>query len=112
MDMAIAQEIKAIIRKTKLESVLDALKSIPALPGVTISLVRGFAKTGAQEVEGEQDSSMYKLEIVVLQEMVESVLEAITSSASTGQPGDGKIFVYPVNDVVNIRKNIRGAAAI
>jgi len=53
-----------------------------------------------------------KLEIVVGDELVERVLAVIASNAHTGNPGDGKIFVYPVSDVIKIRTGERGVKAI
>ena len=53
-----------------------------------------------------------KLEIVVDDGLVEPVLAAIAANAHTGNPGDGKIFVYPVSDVIKIRTGERGVKAI
>ena len=53
-----------------------------------------------------------KLEIVVLDEDVNAVVSAITSNARTGEIGDGKLFVLPVDNVVRIRTNEQGALAI
>ena len=110
--MAIAQEVKAIVRQSKLDDVIEALRGIPGLPGATVSLVRGFGKASADGPQEIGEAAMYKLEIVVEPSMVERAIETIGQAARTGQPGDGKIFVYSVDDVANIRKQLRGAAAI
>ena len=110
--MGIAREIKAIIRQSKLEDVLGALRSIKDLPGVTVSLVRGFGKAPPPEGLEPDQAPFYKLELVVTPQMTEAVLEAITRSGFTGQAGDGKIFVYDVDEVVNIRSKSRGLSAL
>ena len=110
--MGIAQEIKAIIRQSKLEEVLEELHKIVGSPGATVSLVRGFGKPSAREAPRLDETPMYKLEIVVAPEMVQSVLDAIAGAAWTGQPGDGKVFVYDVAQVVNIRMKTQGLGAL
>lgn len=110
--------IKAIIRPIKLLEVIEALKQIEGLPGVTISEIIGFGKGGAKE---PNDKMIYekvefvprtKLEVVVDDKMVEEVVSAIQKNAKTNIPGDGKIFITQVDDVVKIRTNERGEQAI
>lgn len=111
------KEIKAIIQPFMLNKVIEALRTMPEeLPGIIISHIQGYGRTHGQDaviafdlVETDQK---VKLEIVVGDELVESVLAAITSNAHTGNPGDGKIFVYPVLDVIKIRTGERGTKAI
>ena len=110
--MSIAREIKAIIRQSKLDDVLRALRQVPGLPGVTVSLVRGFGKRTALEPQEVGEAAMYKLEIVVPDSIVDEILETVTEAAWTGLPGDGKIFVYAVDQVANIRRKVRGVEAI
>lgn len=110
--MAIAREIKAIIRQSKLDDVLGALRRIPGLPGVTVSLVRGFGKPLPPEGMELEHAPMNKLEIVVAAELAETVVQAIVDSGWTGQAGDGKVFVYDVGEIANIRKKNRGLAAL
>lgn len=98
-------EIKAIVRLDRLEPVLHAIRQVPDTSGVTVSRVEGFGR----EQPPRPDSSgfgrvlMAKVETVVPRALLDPVLAAITGAASTGRPGDGKIFVLPVEQVVNIR---------
>jgi nitrogen regulatory protein P-II 1 len=96
------KEIKAIIQEFMLPKVVEALRAHPEFPGVTISRVRGL---GRYETEAEltETSPRIKLEIVVPSAVVDSVVELIRSSAYTGRPGDGKIFVSSVEAVIAIR---------
>ncbi|MFZ5899185.1 MAG: P-II family nitrogen regulator [Bacillota bacterium] len=112
------REIKALIQPFRLSKVINALKEYEVLPGVTLSEVKGFGKARAQAViervveDGIDYSKKVKLEIVVPERLVEEVLEIIRSHAHTGRPGDGKIFVYKVDEAVKIRTGERGEAAI
>jgi nitrogen regulatory protein P-II 1 len=112
------KEIKAIMQPFLISKVVEALKLIPGLPGVTVSDVRGFGRAqavGAVNTVAEDAVECVKkskLEVVVPDEMAEKVVEAIQRNAHTGNPGDGKIFVYQVDDVVRIRTGERGEHAI
>ena len=113
------KEIKAIIQPFMLTKVVSALREVEGLPGMTVDTsVRGFGKgraAGAHE-RLVDDFIEYvakaKLEIVVPDELVERVVEVIQKNAHTGNPGDGKIFIYDVRDVVKIRTGERGEEAI
>jgi nitrogen regulatory protein P-II 1 len=111
------KEIKAIIRPSKSLDVVSELQKIKGLPGVTISDIRGFGKTRANDLEEKLiDDIEYvhkmKIEVVVPDEIVEQIINIIQTNAHTGNPGDGKIFVYDVGEVIKIRTNERGADAI
>lgn len=112
------KEIKAIIQPFLLSRVVEALKDIEGLPGITVSDVRGFGRAraaGAPDLvvdEGIEYVKKAKLEIVVPDNLVEPVLKVIVEKAHTGNAGDGKVFVYPVSDVVKIRSGEHGEAAI
>ncbi len=110
--MSMAREIKAIIRESKLDEVLEELHKIIGSPGATVSLVRGFGKPSAHEAPRLDEAPMYKLEIVVSPEMAQPVLDTIARAAWTGQPGDGKVFVYEVSQVLNIRTKTEGTGAL
>ena len=105
------KEIKAIIQPFMLTKVIDALKERDDLPGVTVSEIKGFGKARAEGSQDKiiEDSIGYvkkiKLEIVVSDKI-------ISTHAHTGRPGDGKIFVYTVDEVVKIRTGERGEGAI
>ena len=108
------KEIKAIIQPHMLTKVIDFLKAMENLPGVTVSEVRGFghstSESASDNLVGEfiEYAKKTKLEIVVPDELAERVVQAIARNAHTGLPGDGLIFVSPVDDVVKIRTGERG----
>jgi nitrogen regulatory protein P-II 1 len=112
------KEIKAIMQPFLISKVVEALKLIPGLPGVTVSDVRGFGRAqpvGAMNTVAEgavEYVKKSKLEVVVPDEMAEKVVEAIQRNAHTGNAGDGKIFIYQVDDVVRIRTGEHGEGAI
>ena len=112
------KEIKAIIQPFMLSKVVEALKRIEGLPGVTVSEVHGFGRARAAGSpnsvlhEGIEYVKKAKLEIVIPDQLVELVLEVIMEKAHTGDAGDGKVFVYDVFDVVKIRSGERGDKAI
>ena len=103
------KEIKAIIQPFVADKVISALREMTDLPGVTVSEVKGF---GHGRALGRPDSpdeleifgvKKIKLEIVVPDELAESVVQLIAKHAHTGNPGDGKIFISTVDEVVEIR---------
>jgi nitrogen regulatory protein P-II 1 len=105
------KEIKAIIQPFVLDKVIDALEEIPGLPGITISDVRGFGKT-RDDGDPVRDVKKVKVEIMVPEPMVEEVVVRLARAAHTGNPGDGKIFVIDIEDVVKIRTGEHGRDAI
>ncbi len=108
------KEIKAIIRPFKLTDVLMELQSIEGLPGITVSDIRRFGQSGAKELStGLVDFvAKVKLEVVVPDHLVEKTVAVIQATAHTGNTGDGKIFIIPVDDIVKIRTNERGETAL
>jgi len=112
------KEIRAIVQPFMLTKVIGALRQVEGLPGVTVSEVQGFGKNLGRGTAGgaPPDSPEYvpkaKIEVVVSDEMVEVVVETILDRAHTGNPGDGKIFVCPIEDVLKIRTGERGRGAI
>lgn len=102
-------EIKAIIQPFVADQVLAALREMPELPGVTVSEVKGFGRGRALGGSDSSDEAeifgvkKIKLEIVVPDSLVEKVVRLIAKYAHTGNPGDGKIFISTVDDVVKIR---------
>lgn len=111
-------EIKALVQPFMVEKVLRALTQIEGLPGLTVSQVFGWGATRAADAQDPVHESGHsfvrktKLEIVVADELVPVVVEAITKAAHTGRYGDGKIFVSEVSDVVRVRTGERGESAI
>jgi nitrogen regulatory protein P-II 1 len=112
------KEIKAIIRPIRLLEVTEELHKINGLPGVTVSDIKGFGKSRARNADDKTDDEMVeltpriKLEVVVNDEMADAVVNVIQKYAHTGNTGDGKIFVIPVEETVKIRTNERGRDAI
>lgn len=112
------KEIKAIIQPFMLQDVLDALNAIEDIPGLTVSQVIGWGKARGANVEdpvheaGHSFAKKTKLEIVVPGARADAVIDAIARSAKTGRPGDGKIFVYEVTEVLKIRTGETGEKAI
>ena len=111
------KKIEAIIRPFKLEDVKIALVNA-GIVGMTVSEVRGFGRQKGQ-VERYRGSEFtveflqkLKLEIVVDDERVETVVNAIQDAARTGEIGDGKIFISSIDSVIRIRTGDRDAAAI
>ena len=102
------KKIEAIIRPFKLEDVKVALVNAGII-GMTVSEVRGFGRQKGQ-VERYRGSEFtveflqkLKVEVVVDNEKVDSVINAIAEAAKTGEIGDGKIFISQVDSVVRIR---------
>jgi nitrogen regulatory protein PII len=111
------KKIEAIIRPFKLEDVKIALVNA-GIVGMTVSEVRGFGRQKGQ-VERYRGSEFtveflqkLKLEIVVGDERVDTVVNAIRDAAKTGEIGDGKIFISSVDAVIRIRTGDRDNEAI
>ncbi len=111
------KKIEAIIKPFKLDEVKDALMDV-GVYGMTVTEARGFGRQkGHTELYRGAEYVIdflpkLKIEVIVPDEQVEKVVEAITNAARTGKIGDGKIFIIPVEDVIRIRTGERGTAAI
>ncbi|GIV09568.1 MAG: nitrogen regulatory protein P-II 1 [Fimbriimonadales bacterium] len=115
-DCARMKKIDCIIRPHKLEQVKTALNEL-GITGMTVSEVRGCGNSAATNAWLGDETLIrlpirLRLEMVVSDEMVELIIEAILHHASTGQPDDGKIFVSPYRDAIRIRTEERGEAAL
>ncbi len=110
------REIKAIVRHERVPDVFRALHEIPGLPGATLSVVQGFGRrvdgTSAEAAPEYGETVMAKLELVVPVAMVPAVTAAIQRGAHTGRAGDGKIFVFAVENVINVRSGVKGLDAL
>ena len=102
------KKVEAIIRPFKLEDVKIALVNL-GIVGMTVSEVRGFGRQKGQ-VERYRGSEFtveflqkLKIEVVISDESVDSVIKSIADAAKTGEIGDGKIFVSSIESVVRIR---------
>ncbi len=111
------KKIEAIIRPFKLEDVKIALVN-SGVVGMTVSEVRGFGRQKGQ-VERYRGSEFtveflqkLKIEVVVPDDKTEIVIKAISEAAKTGEIGDGKIFVTPIDTVVRIRTGDRDDSAL
>jgi len=98
-------EVKAFIRPELVEHVIQELRTIDDLPGLTLSTVRGHGRRhgGDPSTVVYGDVTMVKLETVVPDEVLQRVLDAIQRTASTGRSGDGKVFVLPVESALKLR---------
>ena len=111
------KKIEAIIREERLNAVKKALEELSYF-GMTVSEVSGRGKQKGIPLQwrvGEYRVDLLpklKIELVVLDEDVDTALEAIIRNARTGETGDGKIFVLPVESVVRVRTGDRDENAI
>ena len=111
------KKIEAIIKPFKLDEVKDALAAI-GVEGMTITEVKGFGRQkGHTEIYRGSEYTVdflpkVKIEIAIPDEKVNDAVAAIIEGARTGKIGDGKIFISPLEEVVRIRTEDRGAQAI
>jgi nitrogen regulatory protein P-II 1 len=111
------KKIEAIIRPHLLENVKDALQSL-GVQGMTISEVKGFGRQkGHTEVYRGSEYKIefipkIKIEVVVDDELAEQAIEAVSKTARTGKFGDGKIFVFNVEEAIRIRTGEHGEHAV
>jgi nitrogen regulatory protein P-II 1 len=111
------KKIEAIIKPFKLDEVKDALNEI-GIQGMTVTEVKGFGRQkGHTELYRGAEYVVdfipkIKIEIVTSDALAVKVVSVIENAAKTGKIGDGKIFVYPVEDVLRIRTGERGETAV
>ncbi len=109
--------IIAIIKPFKLDEVKEALGSA-GIEGMTVTEVKGFGRQkGHTEIYRGSEYTVdflpkVKLEIAVADEIAGKAVEAIVNAAKTGKIGDGKVFVVPLENVIRIRTEEKGEAAI
>ena len=109
--------VVAVLKPFKLDEVKEALKTL-GVQGMTLTEAQGFGRQrGHTEVyrgaEYEVDFvPKIRMEVVVSEDMVEPVVDAIVATASTGKIGDGKVWVVPVDAVVRVRTAERGVDAL
>jgi nitrogen regulatory protein P-II 1/nitrogen regulatory protein P-II 2 len=109
--------ITALVRPSKVDAVKNALVALEIV-GMTVSEVRGFGRQKGQveRYRGNEFTVDFlqksKIVVVVQDAKVESAIEAITEAARTGEIGDGKIFVNPVETAIRIRTGDRGDSAL
>jgi nitrogen regulatory protein P-II 1 len=111
------KKVEAIIRPFKLDEVKIALVNA-GIVGMTVSEVRGFGRQKGQteRYRGSEYTVEFlqklKIEIVVEEELVETVVDKIVEASRTGEIGDGKIFISPVEDIIRIRTGEKNMEAI
>ena len=111
------KKIEAIIKPFKLEEVKDALGEI-GIEGMTVTEVKGFGRQkGHTEIYRGSEYTVdflpkIKLELVLTDKQVDSAVATIVKAAKTGKIGDGKVFVYSIEQVVRIRTEEKGEAAV
>jgi nitrogen regulatory protein P-II 1 len=111
------KKIEAIIREDKLNDVKEALKEMGIL-GLNVFEIRGHGRQGGINLAGRSGTYQVDLlpkiqvNIILSEHNLEATIEAILSSAYTGETGDGLIFVYPVEEVIRIRTRERGHEAV
>ncbi len=111
------KKIEAIIRPFKLDDVREALSEI-GVKGMTLTEVKGYGRQkGHTEVYRGSEYKIdflpkIKMEIIAKDSMVERIIATIVKAARTGQVGDGKIFILPVEDVIRIRTEESGEDAV
>jgi nitrogen regulatory protein P-II 1 len=111
------KKIEAIVKPFKLNEVKESLHEV-GLQGMTVTEVKGFGRQkGHTEIYRGSEYTVdflpkIKIEMIVRDAEVEPAILAITKAARTGKIGDGKVFVYPVDEAVRIRTDERGENAI
>jgi nitrogen regulatory protein P-II 1 len=110
-------KLEAIVQPNRFEQVKDALIEL-GVDGMTVSEVRGHGrqKGHTETYRGREYETdllpKVKLELVLEDKLVDSVIDAIIKTASTGTIGDGKIFLWKVDEAIRIRNKERGVAAL
>lgn len=111
------KKVEAIVKPYKLEDVKKALADI-GIVGMTVAEVKGFGrqKGHTEQYRGAEYAIEFvpkiRIEIAVPDDDVEKVVAAIMAAAKTGSIGDGKIFVFPLDEVVRIRTGEMGEGAL
>ena len=111
------KKIEAIIKPFKLDDVKEALNEI-GVQGMTTSEVKGYGRQkGHKEIYRGAEYVVdfipkIRIEIVVDSELADQVVETIIQASNTGKIGDGKIFVFPVEEAIRVRTGERGKDAI
>jgi nitrogen regulatory protein P-II 1 len=111
------KKVEAIIKPFKLDEVKDALGEV-GIQGMTVTEVKGFGRTGGKKEVYRGSAYVVdfvpkvKVEVVVPDSQVVAVIEAIEKAGKTGRIGDGKIFVYGLEEAIRIRTGERGEDAI
>ena len=115
--LSVMKKVEAIIKPFKLDEVKDALNDVGVL-GLTVSEVKGYGRQkGHTELYRGAEYAVdflpkIKIELIIEDNLLDDVVESIKSKAQTGRIGDGKIFVYNVEEIIRIRTGETGKNAI
>ncbi|HSV74680.1 MAG TPA: P-II family nitrogen regulator [Chthonomonadales bacterium] len=111
------KKVECVIRPMKIDDVKEALSSV-GVTGMTVIDVRGYGRQRGRTEKYRGNTYVVnllpkvKLEFVVSDDRVEEAIEVVLEAARTGEIGDGKVFVAPVEEAIRIRTGERGEAAI
>ena len=111
------KKVEAIIKPFKLDEVKESLAEI-GVQGMTVTEVKGFGRTGGKREVYRGSAYVVdfvpkvKIEVIVPDALVRQTVDAVINAAKTGRIGDGKIFVYPVDEAIRIRTGETGEAAL
>jgi nitrogen regulatory protein P-II 1 len=111
------KKIEALIRPFRVDDVREALAEI-GIKGMTLTEVKGYGRQkGHTELYRGSEYQIdflpkMKIEVVVADNLLDQVIDTIIKAAKTGQVGDGKIFVFPVEDVIRVRTGESGESAL
>jgi nitrogen regulatory protein PII len=111
------KKIEAIIKPFKLAEVKEALSDL-GIEGMTVTEVKGFGRQkGHTEIYRGSEYSVdfvpkIKIEVVLIDSMVEDTISAVVNAAKTGKIGDGKVFVYPIEEAIRIRTDETAEKAV
>jgi nitrogen regulatory protein P-II 1 len=113
----VLKKVEAIIREDRLTDVKEALRQI-GIVGLNTFEIRGHGRQGGISLAGRSGTyqvdmlTKIQVNIILSEHNLEDTIEAILDSAATGEPGDGLIFVYPVEEAIRIRTRERGQEAV
>jgi nitrogen regulatory protein P-II 1 len=111
------KKIEAIIREDKANDVREALEKI-GIMGLNMFEIRGHGRQGGIQLLGRAGSyqvnmlTKIQINIVLSDRNLDETIETIVNAAYTGEPGDGLLFVYPVDEVIRVRTRERGQDAV
>jgi nitrogen regulatory protein PII len=111
------KKLEAIIKPFKLAEVKEALSDL-GIEGMTVTEVKGFGRQkGHTEIYRGSEYTIdfvpkVKIEVILVESMVENAISAVLNVAKTGKIGDGKIFVYPIEEAIRIRTDETAEKAV
>lgn len=111
------KKIEAIIRPEKVDDIIEKIEAF-GHSGITITQVEGHGRQKGivEQFRGKEYKLLYipkvKIEVVVKDDLVDKVVDAVVSVANTGNVGDGKIFISPVENAIRVRTKEKGDAAL